>query len=163
MGIRRFTDNELMELSKVLGDTSSGLTGTEIGALLTACGFGDPGPITKRDRLFLGLQEGQARDGTGASVAQLLERAMDPVRYRGNAGVLDDRRHELNVVLVFAGMRMREDGKLEPVPAATTLSDAERRASKLRTELMRRGIAGDVLRFCKPELLDGNFFHALES
>lgn len=161
MGIRRFTDNELMELSKVLGDTSSGFTGTEIGALLTACGFRDPGPITKRDRLFLGLQEGQARDGTGASVAQLLERAMDPVRYRGNAGVLDDRRHELNVVLVFAGMRMREDGKLEPVPAATTLSDAERRASKLRTELMRRGIAGDVLRFCKPELLDGNFFHAV--
>jgi len=26
---------------------------------------------------------------------------------------------------------------------------------------MRRGIAGDVLRFCRPELLEGNYFHAV--
>ena len=25
---------------------------------------------------------------------------------------------------------------------------------------MRRGIAGDVLTYCRPELLDGNYFHA---
>ena len=65
-----------------------------------------------------------------------------------------------NVVLAFAGMRIREDGKLEPVPAAATLSEAQQRANKLRSELMRRGIAGDVLRFCRPELLEGNYFHA---
>lgn len=161
MGIRLFTDNELMEISKILGDTLAGFTGSEIGVLLTSCGLPDPGPITKRDRMFLGLRDGQQRDGSGTSVAKLIERAMDPVRYRGKSGLFDDRRHDLNIILAFAGMRIREDGKLGPVPAAATLSEAERRASKLRIELGRRGIAGDVLRFCRPELVEGNYFHAV--
>jgi uncharacterized protein (TIGR02391 family) len=161
MGIKSFTDNELMEIAKILGDTSSGFTGREIGTLLTSCGFRDPGEITKRDRLFYGLKNGQTRDGTGTRVAELVQHAMDPVRYRGNRALFDDRRHELNVTLAFAGMRIREDGKLEAIPPAATLSEAEKRAGKLRTELARRGIAGDVLRFCRPELLDGNFFHAV--
>ena len=67
----------------------------------------------------------------------------------------------MNVVLAFAGMRVRDDGKLEPIPLAATLSQAERRASKLRAELAQRGIAADVLRFCRPELLEGNYFHAV--
>jgi|SRR5450759_2665256 uncharacterized protein (TIGR02391 family) len=161
MAIRLFSDNELMEISKLLGDTSSGFSGREIGALLISCGFQDPGEITKRDRLFFGLQAGQTGDGSGTRVAQLLERAMDPVRYRGNRDLLEDRRHDLNVILAFAGIRVREDGKLEPVPRAATLSEAEQRAGKLRTELARRGISGDVLRFCRPELLEGNYFHAV--
>lgn len=161
MAIRPFTDNELMEISKILGDTSTGFTGSEIGALLVSCGFPDPGQITKRDRMFLGLQAGQGGDGSGATVAKLIEHPMDPVRYRGSRSLFEDRRHDLNVILAFAGMQIREDGKLESVPAAATLSEAERRASKLRAELARRGIAGDVLRFCRPELLEGNYFHAV--
>lgn len=163
MWIRPFTDNELMEISKVLGDTGSGLTGREIGALLARLGFPDPGEITKRDRLFFGLRDGQAAAGgsSGARVAQLLQEAMDPVRYRGNRDEFEERRHELNITLAFAGIRIRTDGKLEPVPVASTLTEAQQRASKLRAELARRGIAGDVLRFCRPELLEGNYFHAV--
>lgn len=161
MAIPRFSDNQLMEISKILGHTASGFSGRELGTLLTSCGFPDPGEITKRDRLFYGLQQGQASDGSGSRVCQLVERAMDPVRYRGQSALFDERRHELNVVLLFAGMQIRDDGRLEPVRAASTLSEAEQRASKLRAELMRRGIAGDVVRFCKPELLDGNYFHAV--
>jgi uncharacterized protein (TIGR02391 family) len=39
--------------------------------------------------------------------------------------------------------------------------EAQVRASKLRAELMRRGIGGDVLAYCRPELLEGNYFHAV--
>ncbi len=156
MAVPSFTDNQLMEISKVLGDTSAGFTGGQIAALLTGCGLPDPGEITKRDRLFFGLSQGQARDGNGQRVAKLLEQAMDPVRYRSDASALEERRHELNIVLAFAGLRLREDGKLESVPAASTLADVQRRADKLRSELMRRGIAGDVLAYCRPELLEGN-------
>lgn len=140
MAIRTFTDNQLLEISKPLGDTAEGFTGSEIGRLLDECGFVDPGPITKRDRLFTGRREGQARDGSGTTVAKLLERAMDPVRYRGNQSLLDERRHDLNQILAFAAMQMRVDGKLETVRPATTLAEAERRASELRSELVRRGI-----------------------
>lgn len=161
VAIPSFTDNQLMEISKILGHTSGGFTGRELGELLTSCGFPDPGEITKRDRLFYGLSQGQRRDGSGARVCQLVERAIDPVRYRGQSGLLDERLHDLNVVLALAGMRIREDGRLEPVPRAATLSEAELRASKLRAELMRRGISGDVLAYCRPELLEGNYFHAV--
>jgi uncharacterized protein (TIGR02391 family) len=158
--VRKFTENELMALSKVLGDTASGMTGSEIGSLLATVGFRDPGPITKRDRLFEALRERQARDNSGNSVANLILQAMDPIRYRGHEKVFRERRHELNVVLAFAGLAVREDGKLEAVAPASTLSEAAQRASRLRSELMRRGISGDVLRFCQPELLDGDYFHA---
>ena len=159
MGIRPFTDNELMEIAKILGDTGSGFTGREIAALLSDSGFPDPGEVTKRDRLFAGLREGQRRDGM--RVAQLLQRAMDPVRYRGNRSLFDERQYALNTILALAGIRIRDVGKLEPVPVAATLAEAEKRSSKLRAELARRGIAADVLRFCRPELLDGNYFHAV--
>ncbi len=161
MPISRFTDNQLMEVSKVLGDTSSGLTGREIAALLARCGLPDPGEITKRDRLYFALRDGQAAAGSGAPVAQVVQEAIDPVRYRGDLRLFEERRHELNLTLAFAGIRVRTDGKLEPVPPASTLSEAQQRASKLRAEVARRGISGDVLRFCRPELLEGNYFHAV--
>lgn len=160
MAVRRFTDAELMEIAKILGDTETGFSGREIKRLLEECGFPDPGEITKRERLFLGLRDGQSRESSGAPVAEFVQRAMDPVRYRGARSSFEERRHQLNIALAFAGIRVRDDGKLEAVPAATTLSEAERRASKLRTELARRDISGEVLRFCRPELLDGNYFHA---
>jgi uncharacterized protein (TIGR02391 family) len=161
LSLRRFTDNELLSIAKVLGDTAAGLSGGEIARLLGSLGFSDPGPITKRERLLAALQDAQQRDGPGHPVARLIESAMDPVNYRGERPKFEERQHDVNVVLSFAGIRLRDDGKLEPVPAAATLSDAERRASKLRSELARRGIAGDVLRFCRPELLEGNYFHAV--
>lgn len=162
MQIRRFTDNELAEISKVLGDTNSGFTGREIGALLATCRLEDPGEMTKRDRLLEALRRAQdAVGGSGVRVAQLIQEAMDPVRYRTDHALFDERRHDLNLTLAFAGMRIRADGKLEAVPAASTLTEAQRRASKLRSELARRGIAGDVLVFCRPELVDGNYFHAV--
>lgn len=162
MAIRRFSDNQLLEICKILGDTSSGFTGREIGSLLASCGFPDPGEITKRDRLFHGLRAAQAAgDGSGSMVARFLQEAMDPVRYRADHELFEARRYELNVALAFVGIRIRDDGKLEAIPAATTLTEAEQRASKLRSELARRGIAGDVLRFCRPELLEGNYFHAV--
>lgn len=161
MSLRRFTDNEILGVAKVLGDTASGLSGSEIARLLGSLGFSDPGPITKRERLLAAMQDAQMRDGSGRPVARLIESSMDPVNYRGDRSTFEERQHDLNIVLSFAGIRLRDDGKLEAVPAAATLTEAERRASKLRSELARRGIAGDVLRFCRPELLEGNYFHAV--
>lgn len=41
---------------------------------------------------------------------------------------------------------------------ATTLSDAERRASELRKDLAFRGTHADVLDFCRAELIADNYF-----
>lgn len=161
MTVRKFSDNELLAVSEVLGHTSTGLTGTQIGSLLVACGFNDPGPITKRDRIFESLRERQSRENSGNNVANFIIQAMDLVRYRGQRDVFDERRHDLNAALAFAGLQVREDGKLEGVAPATTLTEAAQRASRLRSELMRRGISGEVLSYCQPELLEGDYFHAV--
>jgi uncharacterized protein (TIGR02391 family) len=161
VGRAQLSDNVLRAIAEVLGDTGSGLTGSEIGRLISACGLTDPGPITKRERIYQALADRQRADGSPNNVLAFVLRAMDPVRYRGEPGVFEARRTELNVAMAFAGLRLREDGQLEAVPAAATLSEAQQRANRLRAELMRRGVAADVLRFCQPELLEGNYFHAV--
>jgi hypothetical protein len=86
---------------------------------------------------------------------------MDPVRYAGNSGRFETRRQELNEVLAFCGFQLGEDGKLRRQAAARTLTEAEERAGRLRAELQRRGVHGDVFAFCRSELLQKNYFHAV--
>jgi uncharacterized protein (TIGR02391 family) len=45
--------------------------------------------------------------------------------------------------------------------AAATVAEAQQRASDLRAELTRRDVHADVLRFCRAELLQQNYFHAV--
>jgi hypothetical protein len=48
-----FSQAQLESIAAALGDTEDGLTGTEIGHLLTTCGMADPDPqLTKRHRLY---------------------------------------------------------------------------------------------------------------
>src|SRR5262249_45294951 len=68
---------------------------------------------------------------------------------------------ELNVALAFAGLHLGEDGQIRHGDRATTLSEAESRANRLQSQLRARGVHEDVLRFCRAELLQENYFHAV--
>lgn len=157
-----FSPDQLQALCDVLGDTRDGLTGGEIGRLLAACRIDDPVPgMTKRYRLFEALQARQAQDGCSNAVLHFVQQAMAPVSYRGQTDIFDSRRHGLNEVLAFAGWQLGEDGQLRAAEKATTLSEAQERAGRLRSELQRRHVHADVLQFCRTELLQENFFHAV--
>ena len=158
----KFPDDQLQAICDILADTAEGLTGSEIGRLLTACGIDDPYPtMTKRHRLFEALTARQVQDRCGNAVLSFLLQAMSPVRYRDRPAIYDSRRHTLNEVLAFAGLQMKEDGNLKSAEKATTLSDAQERAGRLRSELQRRSVHADVLQFCREELLQENYFHAV--
>jgi len=86
---------------------------------------------------------------------------MDPVRFRGQPTEFERLRTELNEVLGFAGLGLGEDGRFHRGAPVKTLSEAKQRASRLRAELERRQVHGDVLRFCREELLQENYFHAV--
>ncbi len=86
---------------------------------------------------------------------------MDPVRFAGEAHSFENLRSRLNVVLAFAGYRLGDDGKLRSAEGVTNLTDAEQRAGRLRAELLRRRVHSDVLRACRAELLQDNYFHAV--
>lgn len=86
---------------------------------------------------------------------------MNPVRYVSKPHIFESRRSQLNQVLAFAGFTLGEDGKLRQISTARTLAEAQERAGKLYRELLARKAHPDVLRFCRAELLQDNYFHAV--
>lgn len=157
-----FDKEILQKICDILGDTATGLTGSEIGQLLRDCNIDDPSPgITKRHRLFEALSRCQERDRCGNNVVAFIYKAMSPVRYVENRELFEERRDRLNKVLAFAGFTLRENGKFQRVEKASTLSEVQERANRLREELRTRKIHPDVLRFCRAELLHDNYFHAV--
>lgn len=65
------------------------------------------------------------------------------------------------MVLSFSGYSVREDGKTIRVQAETTLKGARARAGALRSTLEDRGAHIEIFNFCKAELLEENYFHAV--
>jgi len=160
--VPEFDEAILRKICDILGDTYTGLTGSEIGQLLQDCGIDDPFPsMTKRHRLSEALSRRQRQDRCGNNVVAFIYTAMNPVRYVGNHELFVERRSLLNQVFAFAGYALGEDGKLRKVEKAYTLTEAQERASRLRKELIARRVHPDVLRFCHAELLQDNYFHAV--
>ena len=163
MAIPTFDLGVLERLCEVMADTSSGLTGSEIGKLLSALGIADPMPgMTKRVRLFEALKGKQTTDRCGNNVVAFIQEAMKPVRHTGSQKWFEDKRVEMNTVLAFAGLELRQNGIIGQRDVATTLDEAQQRAQKLRQELIRRGVHADVLKFCTAELLAEDYFHTIQ-
>jgi len=157
-----FDEVHLQKICDVLGATEPGLTGAEIGGLLRQLGIADPSPErTKRHRLYEALKARQHQDHCGNLVVAFIQAAMAPVRYTGQQEAFDQRRYELNEVLAFSGYQVGEDGTVGRVDVARTLGAAEELAGRLRAELRRRMVHPDVLSFCRAELLQQNYFHAV--
>lgn len=157
-----FPPAELESICRVIADTAEGLSGSEIGSLLAQLGIPDPAAgITKWRRLLAALGQQQHHDGCSNKVLEFILEAMKPVRYAGKSHVFETRQQGLNHVLVFLGMELGNDGQLRRRAAAKTLSEAEARAGRLRLELLKRNVHSDVLHFCRAELLQDNYFHAV--
>ncbi len=162
MAIPLIDTEVLRSLCNILGETSSGLTGSEIAQLLGDCGISDPLPgYTKRHRVFEALNQKQLKDRCANNVIAFIQQAMNPVRHVGGMDYFEGQRSALNEVLAFAGMELREDGRIVAVAPVTTLSEAAQRADELRRVLRERNVHADVLRFCREELLVNNYFHTV--
>ena len=148
----------LERLCKALDDDS----GSEIGRLLAQARIADVAPAdTKWRRLLAAFEARQARDRCANGVIGYVEGAMAPPRFVGRREDYEARRRELNEILAFAGVELGADGRCRASIPVATLAEAERRAQGLRAELTRRGVHPDVLRFCRAELLDEDYFHAI--
>lgn len=162
MKITSFNEANLEQVCNVLGDTSTGLTGSEIGRYLQECGIADPNPgMTKRIRLFEALVARQRRDGCANNVCAFIHRVMNPVLHVQSPDYFKSKQAELNRVLSFEGLRLTDEGKLDQCRQARTISEAEAAADQLRRKLIDRGVNPDVLKFCRAELVQANYFHAV--
>jgi uncharacterized protein (TIGR02391 family) len=145
-------------LSKVLGET---FTGSELGSLMHQRRIPDLSPTwTKWRRLNQNLLNIQEQNLCSNSVLAFIETAMNPVRFSSHDH-FNSVRAQVNSALLFEGYEVREDGHIRKVHKATTLKEAERRARSLKGQLESRNVHPDVLEFCKAELLQENYFHAV--
>ena len=158
-----FTQAQIEAIAAALGDTEDGLTGSEIAHLLTLCQMSDPAPqATKRHRLHNAFAESQNSRGDRKAILAFIRHSMKPERHLRSPDRFEALRARLNGALAFAGLAVDATGVLGGVDQATTISDAQRRANDLRVDLVRRGIHPDVLGFCRSELLEDNYFHAVQ-
>ena len=160
--IRIFKEGEIERIAKILADTSNGLTGTEIGHILRSIRINDIDPsYTKWKRLYNALVFLHNQRGTGNHILSFIARALEPARWAGNKnrylGILE----EINTVLAFQGLEFRDDGKFHIIAKASTLTDAEKKAKKLRGVLQERNLHTKVFDYCNAELLENNYFHAV--
>ncbi|MHB1606990.1 MAG: TIGR02391 family protein [Leptospirales bacterium] len=160
--IASFSSQHLEAACRVLADTNRGLTGTQIERLLQEIQIADTSPgMTKWKRLFNALAEAQNKHQFGNHLVMLINRVMDPVNYARNPDAFNWRRDELNVVLAFSGFYVRKDGKVTYADKAMTLDAARALAGRLKAALESRNVHSEVLNYCRAELLDENYFHAV--
>jgi len=139
-----------------------GLTGSEIEHLLADCEVADVTPsATKWKRLFNALAEVQNKHQVGNHLIMFINRALNPVNYARTKDKFEWRRNEINVVLSFSGYSVREDGKVIRSTKETTLKGARARAGTLRAKLEDRGAHSEIFKYCRAELLEENYFHAV--
>ena len=117
--------------------------------------------MTNCTRLFNALVEAQNKHQVGNHLIMFINRALDPVSYARDKDKFEWRRNELNVVLSFSGFSVREDGKVIHTTKETTLKGARTRAGALRSKLEDRGSHSEIFKYCRAELLEENYFHAV--
>lgn len=160
--IEKLDFGAIESICRILGDTASGFTGSQIDKLLYEAKIEDIDPSnTKWKRLNSAIANRQEMDGCANSVLHFLQLAMAPSRHYNNLDWFSDTRYQLNKVLSFSGLSLGEDGKITRADKASTISEAAARASKLKEHLVSRNVHADVLYYCREELLVDNYFHAV--
>jgi uncharacterized protein (TIGR02391 family) len=157
-----FEAEHLESIAKIIADTDSGLTGTQIGNILTNVRIPDVDPQnTKWKRLYNAFVTFHNEHHVGNHVILFLNKTMNPVSYTSQPELFDLRRERLNQVLSFCGYEIGTDGKLRGVKRASTLSEAQRRAKRLKSNLESRNVHSEIFKYCEAEIISDNYFHAV--
>ena len=146
----KFKTSHLENIARALVDAFSH---RELSTLLGECGIDEKGGGPRWERLLLSLSVRQERDGCGNNVGAAIQAILQPSRFAGRRELHLTLLETANRFLAFDGLHVDETGNLHTMARATTVSEAEARASRLREELVQRKVHSDVLAFCRAELL----------
>jgi uncharacterized protein (TIGR02391 family) len=157
-----FTPAVLEGIAQILGDTNSGLTGSEIGRFLSQSQIADvDSSNTKWKRLFTAFAEFQNRNQCSNNILAFIKHALEPARYLKNQAEFEEKRRLINQQLNFIGYQYNENGKFTEVKQVTTISEAQQRADNLKSKLENRNTHREIYKYCNAELLDNNYFHSV--
>lgn len=163
-------DAKLKALANKLG-TLPELTHTNIDKYLVECSIQDIS--TKSKSVGLGYIPGDSkskriykcfinevhRTNNDLKIVSFIERALDPSRF-ADSKRYDDILNDINSVLLFMGCEINKSGKVKIVKKATTIDEVQERINALENEAKKRNVHLEVLKYCKREYLDKDYFHA---
>lgn len=152
-------EGQIEALAKVLGDCG---TGTDITRVLNDRGLTDTsGESTKWRRLYSVFLETQRKHGCANRTLDFIQSFLTPARFVGRSEVFEERRSALNTILAFSGLEFGADGQFTRQDAARTLDEAERRVRTIRSKFQGRRMHPEVIKYCRTELMQDNYFHAV--
>lgn len=149
-------------IAKILGDTNEGLTGTEIRNYRIQSNIEDiDSTKTKWVRLHNAFINMCAESECSNRVLRFIRVALAPERFVSDKLRFESFRDKVNQQLAFCCCRYNEDGTFSMIQKATTISDVEIKANNLKLEVEKRKAHPAILNYCKAELLQNNYFHAV--
>jgi len=124
--INPISSDILENICRVIADTHTGLTGTEIGRLLAESLIPDIDPLnTKWKRLFNAFASMQNKSQCSNNTLTFLQKTMQPVRYVNNNKLFEFRLLELNKILAFIGLELTKESKYREIKKMTTVQDVK--------------------------------------
>ena len=161
-----FSRLQIENLAKELGECGSGW---EISQALEELGIEDISKenSSKKDRLLAIFSESQQRDECADAMFRFIRYFLAPVRFAGKTESFEGHRQAINEILAFSGLEYGADGEFRPRDVARTLdeartsNEAERRSQAIQAKFSKRRIHPEVWKYCKAELLEDNYFHAI--
>ena len=162
MESRRCLNQGIIErISKILGDTSEGLTGSEIAYFLEQCGVEDITPnLTKWKRLYSAFASVQNTERRSNKILNFIQTVLNPARFT-DCHSFEVKRNSINECLSYVGYAIQPNGHLIEVSVANTITEAQQRANDLLANLKARNAHQDIFKYCIAELVDKNYFHAV--
>lgn len=154
-----FTQGQLEELAKVLGDE---VTGSKLTLLLAQEHLHDEIALsTKWKRIYNAFANYQNEKSCANQIMRFVKLVLEPARYLDNAARYHEVLNNVSAILSFVGFEIKEDGKIYKCKQANTLSDAEKRANNLKKQLEQRTSHSQIFKYCLPELVSNNYFHSV--
>ncbi len=154
-----FPEGQIESIARVLGECGSG---SDISRVLHDRGLNDnSGEATKWRRLYRIFLTSQSQHGCANQVLDFIQSFLAPARFVGRGEEFEKRRQELNTILAFSGLEYGADGRFRQCTAAQTIDEAEKRSRTIRAKFQGRRIHSEVLKYCRTELLQDNYFHAV--
>jgi uncharacterized protein (TIGR02391 family) len=157
--VASFPEGQIEALAKILGDCGSG---SDISRVLHDRGLPDnSGESTKWRRIYSVFLDSQRRHGCANQIIDFIRAFLIPARFVERREELEAHLQELNTILAFSGLEYGADGQFRRVEKAATIKEAERRVRTIRSKFQGRHIHPEVVKYCRSELMQENYFHAV--
>ncbi|EGT4637067.1 TIGR02391 family protein [Clostridioides difficile] len=162
--IPKFSESDCKEICSIIKDYC---TGSEISRFLNDLNFYNIQKnsiinYSKTQILLSSVMEEQKRYNDGSPLLKLVQVIFNPMRFINNndydwkTAIV-----ELNTKFQFFGLMLDDSGKIKSCIKTNTYNEAEKRYKSLKNKLLSNNIHPEVLKCCKAEYLDKNYFHCI--